>query len=40
MIIITDNNGKTHYFTGDELTSPESQAILFLQQQIKDKEQF
>jgi hypothetical protein len=40
MIIITGNNGKTHQFNGDELTSPESQAILFLQWLIKDKAEF
>ena len=40
MIIVTDNNGEAHEFYGDELTSEESQAILFLQQQIKDKEGF
>ena len=39
MIIIIIGN-TTHTFDGDELTSPESQAILFLQQQVKEKEEF
>ena len=39
MIIIIIGNA-TYTFEGDELTSPESQAILFLQQQVKEKEEF
>jgi hypothetical protein len=29
--------GVKHFFTGDELTSPEQQAILFLQQLSEEK---
>jgi len=32
--------GKPHYFNGDELTSPEQQAILFLKELDKEKESF
>ena len=40
MIIITDSDGKEHEFKGDDLTSPEQQAILFLQEQDKKNEVF
>ena len=40
MIIITDNSGETHEFKGDDLTSPEQQAIIFLKEQDKLKEEF
>ena len=33
-------DGKELEFKGDELTSPESEVILFLQQRIKDKAEF
>lgn len=32
--------GKPYYFHGDELTSPEQQAILFLKQKDEEKEIF
>jgi len=32
--------GVEYYFNGDELTSPEQEAIMFLQKQEKDKELF
>ncbi len=32
--------GVPHYFNGDELTSPEQQAILFLKELDKEKEVF
>lgn len=32
--------GVSHYFNGDELTSPEQQAILFLKRLDKEKAEF
>ena len=32
--------GVPHYFEGDDLTSPEQQAILFLQEQDKEEREF
>jgi len=32
--------GVPHYFNGDELTSPEQQAILFLKELDQEKESF
>ena len=32
--------GVEHYFNGDELTSPEEQAILFLKELSKEKDVF
>lgn len=36
MIILTDSGGETHEFKGDDLTSPEQQAIIFLKEVDKD----
>ncbi len=35
-----DDSGETHEFKGDELTSPEQQAIIFLKKLDKLKEEF
>lgn len=40
MIEVVTEDGESHCFYGDELTSPEQEAVMFLQEQDQDKREF